>query len=48
MPFEEYAKYRKGFTAVEREDRLLAACNELMETPAERCIEASPSTREAI
>lgn len=48
MAFEEYAKYGEGFTALEREDGLLAAYNELMEAPAERCIEASPSTKEAI
>lgn len=48
MSFEEYARYREEFTTTDADNYLLIAYQELMETPRESCVTASPTTLQAL
>lgn len=48
MSFEEYTRYREEFTTTHSENFLLMAYEELMETPSERSIGASPAVLQAL
>lgn len=48
MSFEEYTRYREEFTSTDEENFLLVAYKELMETPSERSISASPPVLQAL
>jgi len=48
MSFEEYTRYREEFTTTDAENFLLMAYEELMETPSERSISASPPMLQAL
>lgn len=48
MSFEEYTRYREEFTTTDAENFLLMAYEELMETPSERSISASPPVLQAL
>lgn len=48
MSFEEYTRYREEFTTTDAENFLLLAYEELMETPSERSISASPPMLQAL
>ena len=48
MSFEEYTRYREEFTTTDVDNFLLEAYLELMETPSENSISASPLVRQAL
>jgi hypothetical protein len=48
MSFEEYTRYREEFTTTDADNFLLEAYQELMETPRESCVTASPVTLQAL